>query len=198
LKPVISVALSLALLFTNAVGVLAKELPDGPVAVMTPQGRTFILQGSEARAFVQDANSLQCEKACDSPAAAAKLAEGPVSGATSERYLVAFNRWGGGARFNWTAAAWFYPSTREEPPHLVWPIGVGDERGAWAEWLEATPRMERIVLGSASSSALPITGSTAPFHALLAIALAIAVLGLLLINSSRMFDRSKAHHDARV
>lgn len=190
----ITVVLALALLQPQ-VPALAKQLPKGPVAVMTPRGKVFVLKGSEARAFVRDANSLQCNESCDSPDAAARVAEGPVSGATSERYLVAFNGWGGGARFNWTAAAWFYPSTEEESAYLVWPIGIGDGRGAWSEWQEATPRMERIIRRAMpqATAPLPFTGASSPATALIA-GISFAGLGLLLvrISSKRRPVRSRS------
>ena len=185
MKVFVLVATTMVLLLVPQRPAASKELPDGPVAVMRPDGHVFIVSGPQAKRFVRDANSIECRESCDSPEAAAQLAGGPVSGATAERYLVAFHGWGGGVEFNWTAAAWFYPSTNEEPAYLVWPMAIGDERGAWAEWQEATPRMERIVVGLASSSALPFTGSSVPFHALPTIGVAIAILGLLLILLSK-------------
>jgi len=177
---------ALTLLLAPQPPAASKELPRGPVAVMRPDGHVFVVAGSPAKRFVRDANSIQCGDSCDSPDAAAKVAGGPVSGATEERYLVAFKGWGGGADFNWTAAAWFYPSTAEEPAYLVWPMAIGDERGAWAEWQEATPRMERIVLGSRASEApLPFTGQESLPDIFSAIALTLIALGSVLVHSSR-------------
>ena len=179
-------ATAIALLLEAQIPAASKELPNGPVAVMKPDGQVFIVRGSQAQRFVREANSMQCDESCDSPEAAALVAEGPVSGATAERYLVAFEGWGGGIEFNWTAAAWFYPSTKEEPAYLVWPMAIGDERGAWAEWQEATPRMERIVLGGGPPrNVLPFTGSSLPLSVLAGAAIVLAGAGTILMRPRR-------------
>lgn len=184
----------MVLLVTTQIPAASKGLQSGPVAVMKPDGQVFILRGSRAKTFVREANSLQSDESSDSPEAAALVAGGPVSGATAEHYLVAFQGWGGGVDFNWTAAAWFYPSTKEEPAYLVWPMAIGDERGAWADWQEATPRMERIVLGGGPIDAvLPFTGSSSPLWLLAGTALALAGAGTILMRLSRYQLRARSN-----
>ena len=154
MKPIRLMAVALPFLLLLLAWPAAHAKVSGPFEVLTPDGEVALVDGELADEFWDEwwkSYNQPGGLSWNSPTEAAELHQGVYNAAHRDEgehptgWLLRPTEF---AEDGWDDAYVFYPATETTPAYIVDLGGTGSKKARWDLWMEATPRMEAIVLAA--------------------------------------------------